>query len=197
MKIKSVVQLAATTALALAVAAPASAAVFVGSRDVGAATATFTITTDDTIGVLGRDNILDYRVVLDNGINTERLFSGDAFGTDLDVEGTSLSATATQLLFDFDVEGFFQFDPRPTGNDGYCAAGSVGAFANFCNAGAGSNELLIVDFDFSNNAISSGTQVLAAAVPEPGTWMMMILGFGAIGGAMRSRRRANVQLNYS
>ncbi len=29
-----------------------------------------------------------------------------------------------------------------------------------------------------------------AAVPEPATWGMMILGFGAIGGAMRSRRRS-------
>lgn len=27
------------------------------------------------------------------------------------------------------------------------------------------------------------------AVPEPGTWMMMILGFGLVGGAMRHRRR--------
>lgn len=28
-----------------------------------------------------------------------------------------------------------------------------------------------------------------AAVPEPGTWLMMITGFGFVGGAMRSRRR--------
>ncbi len=30
---------------------------------------------------------------------------------------------------------------------------------------------------------------LAAAVPEPGTWAMMILGFGLAGGALRFRRR--------
>lgn len=30
---------------------------------------------------------------------------------------------------------------------------------------------------------------LAAAVPEPGTWAMMILGFALAGGALRSRRR--------
>ena len=29
-----------------------------------------------------------------------------------------------------------------------------------------------------------------SAVPEPGTWAMMIFGFGAVGGAMRSRRKA-------
>ncbi len=33
----------------------------------------------------------------------------------------------------------------------------------------------------------------AAAVPEPATWAMMLLGFGAIGGAMRRRRRSTAQ----
>lgn len=30
-----------------------------------------------------------------------------------------------------------------------------------------------------------------SAVPEPGTWMMMLLGFGAVGSAMRRNRKAN------
>ena len=30
------------------------------------------------------------------------------------------------------------------------------------------------------------------AVPEPGTWAMMLIGFGAIGGALRARRRVAV-----
>jgi PEP-CTERM motif len=33
-----------------------------------------------------------------------------------------------------------------------------------------------------------------AAVPEPGTWAMMILGFGLIGGALRTRKRAVLAL---
>lgn len=33
---------------------------------------------------------------------------------------------------------------------------------------------------------------LANAVPEPGTWMMMIVGFGLVGGAMRRRRTLGV-----
>lgn len=32
----------------------------------------------------------------------------------------------------------------------------------------------------------------AAAVPEPGTWMMMLLGIGMIGGALRSRKKKNL-----
>ncbi len=37
---------------------------------------------------------------------------------------------------------------------------------------------------------ANGTFTLAAGVPEPATWAMLILGFGVVGGAMRSRRRA-------
>lgn len=33
------------------------------------------------------------------------------------------------------------------------------------------------------------TADIAAAVPEPSTWTLMLLGFGAVGGAMRTKRR--------
>ena len=40
---------------------------------------------------------------------------------------------------------------------------------------------------------------LTQAVPEPGTWLMMILGFGAIGGMMRSSSKAaqNLRVRYA
>ncbi|GAA0466145.1 hypothetical protein GCM10009096_03510 [Parasphingorhabdus litoris] len=37
----------------------------------------------------------------------------------------------------------------------------------------------------------------AGAVPEPATWAFMIFGFGAIGGAMRRQRKANVKVSYA
>lgn len=37
----------------------------------------------------------------------------------------------------------------------------------------------------------------AAGVPEPATWAFMIFGFGAIGGAMRLQRKANVKVSYA
>lgn len=40
------------------------------------------------------------------------------------------------------------------------------------------------NFDFLISEVGAG-----AAVPEPTTWLMMIVGFGAIGGAMRSSRK--------
>jgi hypothetical protein len=59
-----------------------------------------------------------------------------------------------------------------------------------------SNALLGVgDYMFSftgNNTNASGTltgNVTISAVPEAGTWGLMLLGFGAIGLTMRTRRR--------
>lgn len=39
---------------------------------------------------------------------------------------------------------------------------------------------------------------VTAAVPEPGTWAMMLLGFGFVGGAMRSaKRRQKITVSYA
>lgn len=35
------------------------------------------------------------------------------------------------------------------------------------------------------------------AVPEPSTWAMMLVGFGAVGGAMRRRKAATPKVNFS
>lgn len=43
-----------------------------------------------------------------------------------------------------------------------------------------------------------GVGELAAAVPEPATWALMLLGFGFVGGAMRSRRKdGNVRVSFA
>lgn len=38
---------------------------------------------------------------------------------------------------------------------------------------------------------------VAAAVPEPGTWALMLLGFGAVGVSMRRRRRSSAMLQMA
>ncbi len=43
--------------------------------------------------------------------------------------------------------------------------------------------------DFSATATGSFSAAFAPAVPEPGTWAMMIIGFGFVGGTLRYRRR--------
>lgn len=51
---------------------------------------------------------------------------------------------------------------------------------------AGSGERLTVGY----SDVKWSLMPISAAVPEPSTWMMLILGFGAIGATMRSKRRA-------
>jgi hypothetical protein len=47
---------------------------------------------------------------------------------------------------------------------------------------------------FTKSSFSSNAQ---AAVPEPGTWTLMLGGFGALGMAMRRRRKQNVAVAYA
>jgi hypothetical protein len=45
------------------------------------------------------------------------------------------------------------------------------------------------------NTFTGATVVLGAAVPEPATWAIMLLGVAAIGAAMRSGRKSGLALN--
>lgn len=50
---------------------------------------------------------------------------------------------------------------------------------------AAGNYYLQVDKISANNEVAGGT--LTAAVPEPASWAMMLVGFGVLGGALRRR----------
>lgn len=74
------------------------------------------------------------------------------------------------------------------------------------NAGGGANYFGIVDtatFTSAQINVNSGGDAWGiddisftnSAVPEPATWLMMLMGFAAIGGAMR-RQRQNVQVSF-
>lgn len=43
--------------------------------------------------------------------------------------------------------------------------------------------------DFGNTNVNYAFRVVAGAVPEPSTWALMLLGFGFVGGAIRSAKR--------
>ncbi len=42
-----------------------------------------------------------------------------------------------------------------------------------------------------------GSLAFAGAIPEPATWGLMILGFGAVGAAMRRREKVSAKLNFA
>lgn len=50
----------------------------------------------------------------------------------------------------------------------------------------------------TQNAFEIDNVAIQAAVPEPGTWLLMLLGFGAIGASLRSRRdRDSVRVRFA
>lgn len=98
------------------------------------------------------------------------------------------------------------------GSDSYdIATGNFSVFGDFAALVAQSNAYLlnVTSGTWTGSASRLGTlisdkgadgqflsqnQVFLSAVPEPATWAMMMLGFGAVGAAMRRRRRA-VRIN--
>lgn len=75
-----------------------------------------------------------------------------------------------------------------------------GSGVQFFGASGFSN--LVTSFTLNASGDAIGVDDLrfssAAAVPEPATWALMLLGFGFVGGALRSKkRRQNVAVSYA
>ncbi len=83
-----------------------------------------------------------------------------------------------------------------------CAGDPGGTFCNFDAIGVNfAGTAFSIDFGGTANQtgfddITFGSAT-AGGVPEPATWAFMIFGFGAIGGAMRRQRKANVKVSYA
>ena len=103
--------------------------------------------------------------------------SGNLIGQD-DDGGPGFDVLLTSLLapgdYTVSLMAFSNFANGPNLSDG------------FQNSGSFNNRGQYWAFDVLN--VDGATQV--GAVPEPGTWAMMLLGFGATGFAMRRRKKA-------
>lgn len=174
---------------ALAAAPSADAATYIATRAAGGATAQLSITTDDTVGVLGTDNIVDWTIRLTSGGETMTLF-GPSGGENsrVQIRGNQLSATATSLLFNFDgaANSYLFFQSTVGDRSLYCVQ-TTNCFDQ--NAG---EEIVSLGPLFTNFGRDrrTGVQTLAAVqapVPEPAAWALLALGFGGLGYVLRRR----------
>jgi hypothetical protein len=160
------------------------------SQSVGAGNVTGFIETDGTTGVLGASNILDWNLLLNDGTATFDLL-GPLSGPNsvLGVVGSDLSATATQLLFNFSGsdKGYvlFQNPVLFTGSNFWCDASS--------NQGCSSEpvgETINVKPHPNQFTSLSGTQVIAStsSVPEPSSVGALAVGAGLMVGVLGRRK---------
>lgn len=180
----------ATVAAAVMISAAADATVYTANRTVGTGSLSLSITTDGALGVLSTGDILDWNITMTEGSDTFTLqgASGSNNSTAL-LYGSGLSATATQLLYDYNSGYGFLLIQSPNSGSGqtfWCVQG------NGCYNFDGPGEAIDphTSFNFTSQAYSDVQAIasVAGAVPEPSTWAMMMLGFVGVG-FMAYRRR--------
>ncbi len=103
-------------------------------------------------------------------------FTGSNMATNLDFSSVTLNGTNFNIL--------------STGQQ---------EFRNLLNqslAAGGTNTILVRGTTGGDAAFSGTLSFAGSAVPEPATWAMMLVGFGAIGGAMR-RRNTTARVKFA
>ena len=108
--------------------------------------------------------------------------SAQAFVSALQIPAPRFGATATPAKFDFDAA---QSQAMVVGSEvvSFVSGISVGD-----GSGAGSSFNAYVDHVALTTDSGTTMYNFKAAVPEPATWGMMLLGFAGIGMALRRRR---------
>ncbi len=169
--------------VALAVSAPASAALIeknfvVTGRDASGPFSTlnlnFNIVFDNSMDIATtKDGLTVFETVPGYSLNYAYEASSDllSVGTFVGVNSITLDSTKNDL--GFFLKGASTSDTSVLGGIDYTASTPPKFFS--------ARTVTVVSTD------------LTAAVPEPSTWALMILGFGAVGAAMRRRQKVAVR----
>ena len=152
-----------------------------------------------------------FRVYVQDGtVRSELIFeAANNLGYTL---GTASSVTAESLFYQFVAGCGATFTTPNCGGSGsyvlrtleafgntYSANAFVSAFGVGNGGGAGTSfsafaDNLALTTTAGTNSVNFAAASIAGAVPEPGTWAMMLIGFGAMGVSLRRRRRTNTLL---
>ncbi len=169
------------------VSASAATITYNVSQTIGSGSVFGTIQTNGALGVLAASDITGFDLTVSAPGVSVMLTQADSI---LRNEGNNLSATATDLFFNYDgAAGYLLFQQ-----------GSFGTGARyFCNASTSADCFQGASAvpEFFNSASAqyegrSGLQSIASvagAVPEPASWSLMIGGFAATGLVVRRRRQ--------
>ena len=160
---------------AFAIAAPAQAATVIDLEDDGSGTLTGAFET--LVEEAGAFSNVYTFVLPENG------FTASVISTIQVTMAGNIDFTSITL-------NGIEFNLSPTGQV------EIGDIVVFTQSG---EQTLVVNGTSGTNAAYSGVITFVPGVPEPGTWLLMILGIGAVGGAMRYRRRKDVSVktNYN
>lgn len=193
--------LAAAAAAAMAMPAPAQAALTLVGKFTG----------NDCQGVPGGfDNCFASSLGTNNANGENKSFVVVKFnGTQEDgafdpFDVTEVSddfASITGGEFTFEIDGdFLDFTYNPGAGDPilhYISIKQGRSYALFYDSApilGGSIDLDALGYNAISHITLFNSQ--GPAVPEPATWALLILGFGGVGGAMRSARKRRPVLNY-
>jgi hypothetical protein len=149
-------------------------------QTVGAGGVTGDIVTDGTTGVLAEGDILGYNLTLNDGMDTDELTVPFFFP----FSGSDLSATPTQLLFNFSGTDGGVVDFADGSLDFQLALCTVSCFSE---PGAGETihffppSTAVVDSQFTS---VSGTEVIgnaSSSIPEPSSLALLGVGVAVLG----------------
>ncbi|WP_228242415.1 FxDxF family PEP-CTERM protein [Porphyrobacter sp. GA68] len=181
----------AATASAFAIAPAAQAATFFPGNPGFAVFGDGTTGTSPVSAVIGNGGLSGTGT--DNFIFQIGPVTGDFIGLGSGSVVTSFTLAATNgLRFDSVIfnNGIQDFVVAVTGN--MAARDSIPIFSGNVNR-------LTVNYTANTNASYGGNLTFTpqAPIPEPATWMMMILGFAAVGFAMRKRKAPEARVRYA
>ena len=127
------------------------------------------------------------RAVSLTGVTLNSYALGSSWSKDNDLAYYNASSLTNPNLTAYDAVPAAWTTVNGTGSNGYLSIGAAGASTKWL---VGAAFIPTNDRDDGFKLATVKVTELVGAVPEPATWAMMLLGFGAVGGAMRIRRRS-------